>query len=133
MEILEIEKTHNNILYSYPLLYNEFISKIKEFIYLEEDEFYNSENMSMKCLRKEIFDDEEYYTFLWNHYQRGEKHIIELTMNDGEYFIDITSKIYVDIIDYDEDKFIEFDSITLFKHYYSLYWANAWFSHFIKK
>ena len=70
IEKVNIVILHNELLNSYPLLYNEFLDKIKVFLYLEDGEQIIGENMSIRCIEKENYGDEIYITLYWNHFQR---------------------------------------------------------------
>ena len=117
---------YSDINQGYKLLCELFLKSVCEFINLEENESKQGENMSITCLDK----DEEYYTFYWNHFGKNEKHFIELTKEENEYYFNLNSTTY-NVVNYEEFKKVDsFDKQYL--HYIHLYYAYAWFKQLLK-
>lgn len=129
-DLIDPKNLYFEINQGYKLLYELFTIAICKFVNLKENESKQGENMSITCLNKEIYENEEYYTFYWNHFQKGEKHFIELTKQENEYYFDLDSTTY-NVITY--DKFKEVDSFEKqYLHYVHLYYAYNWFKQLIK-
>lgn len=131
MEVLRPEILHFQMVYSYKEKMRQFIKNVLLFFYLEENEIKTIENMSIQCLKKEIISDNEYYiTFIWNHFQYGRRHFIDLCKEvDTEPYVIIDSTTYQ--FTYSLDKLNDKEPNELYKMYLSLYYANWWFCQLI--
>lgn len=123
---------HSDLVQTYLELLTKFKANILTFKNLTEIEYYNSENMSIQVLSKDIYGDAERYVFWWNHYQKSENHILELSKceDSAEYNLKVVSNVYK-IVDKTRTQLNLTDPVVLYQNYISLYYANSWFSQLI--
>lgn len=130
---LKPEVIHFQIVSSYKKVMERFIENMLQFLHFEECEEKMSENMSIKCLRRDYENNESYnLDFYWNHFQKGEKHFLELNKDTyGKPYIIIDSTTYK--FTHNLDELIRMESDELYKMYLSLYYANSWFSQLMER
>lgn len=126
---------HQNLVEDYLELLLQFKTKILKFTHLKENCCHMSENMSITCLVRDIYDNEERYTFWWNHFQKSENHILELLKienTENEWTIHISSSVY-QILDESRSQLITTNPVEIYANYISLYYANSWFSQLVSE
>ena len=113
-------------------LYPKFKDLILGFLPLGVNESIFGANMSIKCIQK----DEGYSLFYWNHFQKNEKHFIEVNYKDEvKFFYKEEGELEREIesINIISDRYIltnkgavELSIKEMFNYYTSLYYLYGW-------